>query len=346
MKKKYIILGVSIVVTLAVIISLIFLLKPNKEEKVEEPEKKKVVQEKKEIKIVNLESNSRPYAVMINNIGDVWGYQSGLQDAYIVYEMLVEGGLTRLMAVFKDAQLDRLGSVRSARHYFLDYALENDASYIHFGWSSEGQDDISRLGINNVNFLHYTTGYTRDNTLGLALEHTAFTTTEKIMESLNYYGYRTTTDKKPILNYSADSVDLSKIEGVKEANEISITFSRSRFTSFKYDENTKTYKRYQNGIAQTDYVTKEQYTAKNIITYAVDITYSDGSNRKEQQDYHNIGSGSGWYISEGYAVPITWKKSSRESKTEYRYKNGEEIIVNDGNTHIEIQPNGMIFEIK
>ena len=87
------------------------------------------------IKIVDPDSNSRPIAIMINNNKAVWGYQAGIQDAYIVYEMIVEGGITRMMAIFKDKDTARVGSVRSARHYYLDYALENDDIFVHFGWS-------------------------------------------------------------------------------------------------------------------------------------------------------------------------------------------------------------------
>ena len=36
---------------------------------------------------------------MINNLGVARPLQSGLQDAMIIYEMIVEGGLTRYMAV-------------------------------------------------------------------------------------------------------------------------------------------------------------------------------------------------------------------------------------------------------
>ena len=118
-----------------------------KEEINEEP---KVI---KKVQIIDLDSNSRPYAVMINNIATVWGYQSGLQDAYLVYEIIVEGGYTRLMAVYKDKTLDRIGSVRSSRHYFLDYALENDAIYVHFGWSPQAEADMQTWGVNNINFI-------------------------------------------------------------------------------------------------------------------------------------------------------------------------------------------------
>ena len=303
-----------------------------------------IKKETKQLKILDLNSNSRPYAVMINNISDVWGYQSGLQDAYLVYEIIVEGGYTRLMAVFKDKDLDRIGSVRSSRHYFLDYALENDAVYVHFGWSPQAQSDMTKLGVNNINFIGYN-GYIRDRSLGLATEHTAFTSTENIMSGIDKYGYRNTSQDKPLLNYSVDSLDLSGIDGVKEANNIKIDYSSSRSTSFTYDSENKVYNRFQNGKAHKDYVTGLQYTAKNIITYQVD-NYTISGDNKGRQTIENIGSGDGWYISEGYAVPITWEKTSRSSKTKYKYLDGSELKVNDGNTFIQIQPSRRTLTIE
>ena len=89
---------------------------------------KKKEQQKEKLKIVDLDSNERPIAVMIdNNIGN--GKHAGLQDSYINYEIIVEGGLTRIMALYKDKDVDLIGPVRSSRHYFLDYALEHDAIY-------------------------------------------------------------------------------------------------------------------------------------------------------------------------------------------------------------------------
>ena len=85
----------------------------------EEP-KKEIKKEEKKVKIVDLNSDSRNIAVMINNISTVWGYQSGIQDAYLVYEMITEGGITRMMAIFRDVDTERIASVRSSRHYFLD----------------------------------------------------------------------------------------------------------------------------------------------------------------------------------------------------------------------------------
>ena len=343
-KGKFVVFG--LVLFIGIVIVLVFMLGNGK--KVDSPklEKKKEekVEEVKKLNIIDLDSDSRCMAIMINNISNVWGYQSGLQDAYLVYEIIVEGGYTRLMAVFKDKNLDRIGSVRSSRHYFLDYALENDCVYVHFGWSPQAQSDISKLGVNNINFMSYD-GYTRDRSLNLASEHTAFTTTNNILEGMDYYKYRKTSNEKPLLNYSVDDIDLSTMDDSMVANRLFIKFSNNRNTSFEYDEVNKVYKRFQNDEAQTDYVTKEQYSAKNIITYQVS-NYTISGDEKGRQDINNIGSGEGYYITNGYAVPITWEKSSRSSKTIYKYKNGSEIVVNDGNTHIEIQPKDMEFVIE
>ena len=92
----------------------------------------------------------RPIAVMIDNHKQAWP-QAGLNKAYLVYEAIVEGGETRLMALFKGVTVDKIGPVRSSRHYFLDYAMENDAIYAHYGWSPQAESDIKQYKINNLN---------------------------------------------------------------------------------------------------------------------------------------------------------------------------------------------------
>lgn len=291
------------------------------------------------IKVVDPDSNSRPIAVMINNNKAVWGYQAGIQDAYITYEMIVEGGITRMMAVFKDKNTERIASVRSSRHYYLDYALENDAIYAHIGWSPRAQSDISSLKIPAVN-ADNSSAFTWDNSLRkIAREHRAYTSIDKINDAAQKRGYKLTTDKKLLLKYQVESLDLSSYDGALVANTVKIPYSKSHITSYIYDSLNKVYKRYQNGIEHKDYVTGMQYTAKNIITYKVhNYTLNDGY-AGGRQDLNNIGSGDGYYISDGYAIPITWQKNSRGAQTVYKVKQTDaELIVNDGNTFIQIQP--------
>ncbi len=345
--KKFLLIAGIILVLLIAGISVTMVLskdeikKPNNTSKKEDGEVEINVIESKKVQIVDEETTSRPYAVMINNINVARPLQSGLQDAYIIYEIIVEGGITRYMALFLDQETARIGSVRSARHYYLDYALENDAIYVHHGQSEYAQSDFSKLGIDRIVVDNSKTGW-RDKTLNVSSEHTLFTSIEKLNKGIG--NKRTTRNNDLLLDYSVDSLDLVNMENSKVANNIDIKYSNSTKTSYEYDSENKVYKRSVNGKAHTDYVTKKQYTFKNIITYQVENTKIAGDNYK-RQNLNNIGSGTGYYISEGYAVPITWEKTSRKSQTIYKFMDGTELKVNDGNTFIQIQPKGETLNI-
>lgn len=297
----------------------------------------------KKVQVIDLESKSRPYAVMINNNSAVWKYQSGMNEAYIVYEMLVEGGITREMALYKDATTAKIQSVRSSRHYFLDYALENDAIYVHWGWSPQAQSDISSLKINNINGLTYEGSYFfRDSTVKAAYEHRGYTTMEKLKSAAERLKYRTTTDAKSLLAYSAEPIDMASMDGVVDAKYVEISYSGGYSAKFYYDEETKEYKRSQNNTELIDFTSKERITTHNIIVYNVGYKTMDSYGR---QNMTNIGSGTGYYISEGKAIPIKWEKKSRSGKTIYMLPNGEELSVNDGRTYIGLQPTGRTVKI-
>lgn len=290
--------------------------------------------EKPKVQIIDEDSKSRPYGVMVNNIAVARNYHSGLQDAYLVYEMIVEGGITRLYALFLDTDTTRIGPVRSARPYYLDYAMENDAYFVHWGFSEQAKSDINTYHIQNINGLYKAQYFWRDTSLNVATEHTAFTSMEKLKQAPDDLGYRKTREKDFLLDYSVDEI-LFDEESSQVANEILIPYSNGTKTSYVYDEENKVYKRYVNGEVHKDYVTKEQYTVKNIITYQVKNTSLDSYGR---QKLDNVGSGTGYYISNGKAIPIRYEKKSRDAQTKYTYLDGTELVVNDGNTWIQIQP--------
>ncbi len=334
--KKLIIV---IVVALLLIVIGVVAIVNRKEKPVEPPvveeEEEEVVLPESKIKIVNTNSKTRPYAVMINNLDPARKYQSGLQDAYIVYEMIVEGGITRMMALFKDKTVERTGPIRSARHYFLDYVLENDAIYVHDGWSPQAQSDISTLGINNINPSSAGVFWRED--LPVAYEHTEFTKIANIAKAVKSRGYRTETNKELLLNYSEEEVDLTKIPGNKVANTVDIKYSNYTTTNYIYNKTEKVYYRSVKDVKHIDYVTNKQYTAKNVIIEYV-VNKDIEGDTEGRQTLNNIGTGSGFYITDGFAVPITWEKTSRGEQTVYKYTNGNEIDVNDGNTFIQIAP--------
>lgn len=304
----------------------------------------------KKVSIVNEDSNSRSYAVMINNVNAAWKYQSGLCNAYMVYSLLVEGGITREMALFKDVKDDiKVMSIRSARHYFIDYVLENDAIYVHWGWSPFAQNDIKSFGINNINGLYYEGSYfLRDKEArqkGVAIEHTGYITTNKMEEASAKFNYRTTTGEKVLLNYSPDSLDFTKQENVIKADHIEIKYSGYYTSKYEYDPKTTTYKKMQNQTEMEDYNGTCNLSYKNIITYQIPYSAISGD-KKGRLNATTVGKGEGYLITEGQAVPITWEKSDRKERTIYRFKDGSPLVVNDGLTAIELQPKNQSIKIE
>lgn len=350
--KKNIIVGIIFLIIILGMLGYIYITYINKEEPKKKENKEPEIEEKK-LTIVNEESNQRPIAVMIdNNIGN--GRHAGLQESYINYEIIVEGGLTRIMAVFKDKDVSLIGPVRSSRHYFLDYALESDAIYAHYGWSTYAQNDIRTLGVNNINGLYDDYPFWRDQSI--AAPHNVFTSTEKLYDYAKQKNYNTTTTNWKLLNYTMDEVNLNEPisattqvnpetgkkekvpvtrEGLLTANSVVIPYSYYQTRSYTYDAERKVYLRYMNDTPHIDKVSGQQLYYKNVIIQQVTNSQLDSEGR---QDLNTTGSGNGYYITNGYAVPIHWTKSSRSAKTIYKYSDGSKVQINDGNTFVQIMP--------
>ena len=258
---------------------------------------------------------------MIDNHDDAWP-QAGLQKAYMIYEIIVEGGETRLMALFKGANVEKIGPVRSARHYFIDYAMENDAVYVHFGESPQAKSDMKKFSIAHID------GIAEDGTTFWRVRdkyapHNAVTSTEKLLKSAQNKKYRATSSETSVLNYVTDDVNLEEDQGA-----ISVTIPHSKLQTVKYEYDEE----------QKDWDTGETLTTKNIIiTFCDNYTLSDVEN-KGRQGLKNIGTFDGYYITNGKAIKIKCVKSARDSKTVYQDLNGNVINVNDGNTFVNICP--------
>lgn len=305
---------------------------------IEEPDNEQNNNEntKSEVTIIDVNSKTRPYAIMINCHNGALP-QAGLNDAYIVYELMVEGGITRMMALFKDAETAKIGSVRSARTQYLDYVYENDAIYVHAGGAKDALNQISSERIADID-VDGKYGM-RDSSLNRAWEHTLFTSTNLLSTAVSNQSLITTTETSNLLTYSIEEIDLSKYSSAIKANDVNIKYSNYRTSIYEYDETNKSYLRYMNSTANIDLVTNEQYTAKNIIAYAVKYSNYTYNGYSAYQKIDNIGTGEGYYISNGYAVPITWEKKTEKSPTIYKIKEtGEKLVVNDGNTYIQIYP--------
>ena len=339
--KLLIVILVLLIIVAGVILAYKIMQDKNDTETIsgEENNEQVAVEEEKKVQIFS--GNDRPIAVMIDNHSDAWP-QAGLNQAYMVYEIIVEGGETRLMALFKGVDLDKIGPVRSARHYFIDYAMENDAIYVHFGQSPQAQSDIKKYSIDDIN------GIAEDGTTFWRVKdkyapHNAVTSTEKLLESAKSKNYKTTSTEESVLNYVTDEVNLE--EG-QVADTITIPHSDLQTVTYEYDEENKVYVRYARGEEQTAWDTEEPITTKNIIiTFCNNYTLVDTEN-KGRQGLKNIGTFDGYYITNGRVIQIQCIKNARDEKTIYQDMNGNEIQVNDGNTFVNICPTSADVQIE
>lgn len=317
---------------------------------IEEPKKEEPQVSK--IKIIDTYSKTRPYALVINNYPSAVKVQSGLDKAYAIYEFPIEGGMTRSLAFFKDQTDVKIGTIRSARHNYMDYIYEHDAIFVHFGGSARAYEELA----NDTNIDHIDgnttdkTPFWREQHENLAWEHRVYTNMSNIIDYItNVKNFRTTTDVKVPFNYSETEISLNEKEGAILANDVKISYGSNYYITFKYNSETKRYDRFFKNNPHTDYFTKKQYDCKNIIvalmSWGYDKEHKDMANNN-YLDLNDTGVGNGYYITDGYAVPITWQKDTRSSKTIYKYLDGTEISINDGNTWIMLMSKDRNPEIK
>lgn len=268
--------------------------------------------------------NVRPMAVMINNDVRAQNAQAGLPEADIIYETEIEGGETRLMAVFQDAQkVENIGTIRSSRYAYIDLAMGHNAMYIHRGcdevYAGPHLKDLDHIDIHEGNY-----GYRLKN--GLALEHTLYTKGEKIWEGVSSKFNTTLEDVQPWQNFAKDPVTLTG----GSANKATVAFSGNFKSIFVYDEQTGLYERNFKSKIPTEYFTKESTKVKNVIVCLTNIKdYPDGIHRNIPLE-----GGDGYYITNGTFRAIKWTKGSSTSPLKFTYEDGSTFEMNPGNTWV------------
>src|SRR3990167_7478810 len=265
-------------------------------------------------------ANRRPLAVMIENHPDARP-QSGLVHADIVWEAIVEGGITRFMAIFSSEDVDKIGPVRSARPYFIHYAAGFNALYAHAGGSQAGLALIPETK-QIVALPHAAAYFHREAQDGLASEHTLYTSTKDL------YAYA--TEKKA----STDA----KIDGFKFADDaksadrpslanLSINFSSDTYkVDWTYDPTSNSYKRSLVGKPHVDRVSGDQFTVKNVAVIEVERRYDANTNQGKGEWFMTTeGSGPAKLFQNGTMIEGTWKKAGIGDMLKLSDKNGKEL---------------------
>ncbi|MCR4672956.1 MAG: DUF3048 domain-containing protein [Lachnospiraceae bacterium] len=271
----------------------------------------------------------KPFAIMINNHTDALP-MSGVSQAEIIYEAEVEGGITRLMAIFQDIEdVEKIGSVRSARHYYLDFAHDNEAIYCHYGWSQYAQNRIQSEGIKTMNGLTLGDGTVYYRSSDRVAPHNVYTSGERLISGAESLGISREYPEGYTGRFTFNTED-TKPEG-ETADSIYIALASN--VRFEYNAEDGLYYRYQHGYEHCDRENGDQLAFKNVIVQFVDMwTISSYGH----QDMTLNGEGSGYYFTDGVAVPVTWKRADNSDYTMYYDSDGNEITLNTGKTMFEI----------
>lgn len=282
-------------------------------------------------------AKQRPFAVIINNIEYANLHQEGTSQIDVLYEALAEGGITRMLGVFQGTgKIKRLGSVRSARHYFVSFASEWDAIFCHFGQTSYAISKIEELGVNNLSGLSAIGGvvYKRDNSL--KAPHNVFTSGKKMLKGAKTLGYSTKFNEDKMAKHFNFYDEDTELQSEDETKYVYLPFSNYSTCYLKYNEKEKEYRKYEYKTKHKDHKNNKQLAFKNVIIQLVKETNIDRNGY--QHLYLHKRKGEGYYITNGKRMKIKWRKNEEEGTMCYYDMQGNVLNINPGKTYIVAYP--------
>ncbi len=274
---------------------------------------------------VSPELNKRPITgVMIENSPDARP-QSGLLQAGVVYEAIAEGGITRFLALYEEAQPNYIGPVRSVRPYYLDFALPFQASVAHVGGSPEALSQLRSLHVRDLDEFANAGAYQRITQR--YAPHNVYTSSSKLDAIEKAKGFT----KSDFTSWPRKKDRPAKIPTAK-----TIDFAISGYyysVHYAYDAKSNSYKRSEGGARHMDERSHKQLHPKVVI--ALVMPYSIESDGKHSQ-YGTTGSGIMYVFQDGKVQKGVWHKSSRSSQISFTDSTGKPILLNAGQTWISL----------
>ena len=297
-------------------------------------------------------SGNKPIAIMLNNIKAAMP-QQGNSHADIIYEVLAEGGITRMLGVYQDiSDLGLVGSVRSARQYYWELARGHDAVYVHAGGSPEFYSSKESSGLVTVDGVN---GYYSYASTGLffrdreridgkyyAFEHSLLTSGERltsILSSRGLLGAHREGYENPLR--FADWQDAAPVDG-DVLTSLTVNFSNYKSTTFRYDSETGLYSAEQYGSPYIDGNDGSQITVTNVIILKTSCTVVDDAGRIVV----DLSSGEGWFTCGGSIRPITWEKGGADQPLRYYDEFGQPLTLGRGKTYVCILPLNRDFTVE
>lgn len=260
--------------------------------------------------------------------------QIGLQTADVVYEVMVEGSITRFVSLFSDKVPEQIMPIRSARAPFLYIQQEWDALFMHFGGSG-GRGEVEYTFYENS--LHNKIKISLDgmtgNNNGIFKRVNTAPAPHNVManplEAQKLYNYH----PKP-LDWKFDATVFYPGESVT-AIDIPFTTNIRNYVSYNYDFDKGVYLRSMSGVPFIAAETKAQMQVKNVIVQYASYSTKGGI----YKDWVLVGNGRADFYIGGMYVQGSWSKESPAAQTMFKDTAGNPIVLKPGNTWIHIQPN-------
>lgn len=293
-------------------------------------------------------SGKRPVAVMFNNLKKALP-QIGVSRADVLYEIVAEGGITRIMGVFQDLEgVGELGSIRSARDYYVSLALGHDAVYIHAGGSPQAYDAFDAWSITHIDFVNGPYGSMcwrdpdRRKTAGL--EHSLLTSSEMVLEQMPSRFRLDHEDGYTVgWTFSQDPPAGSQ----RPVTKLTVPFSKYKTGYFAYDAGQNQYRIAQSldGSDPIDYVdgqTDEAVGVSNVLVLYTDISRVKGD-EAGRMEVRTTGTGSGLLLRDGQLYSITWKRDRRTDNYSFLDSTGKAIPLAVGPSYINlVEPSAQV----
>ena len=305
-------------------------------------------------------TNSRPVAVMVNNIANSQRQnarpQRGIGSADLLIEAKVEGGITRLCAVFSDADsIPEVGPIRSGRDQFLQLLMPWDILYYHDGESIFCTQFIhvynySGLNIGGKNYfntpVHPHVAHRIKRNENVAYEHTEFTSAKEIRQAAADAGIGLTYPYEGTFfrfaDYRTDAVN--DLADTPSARSILITYSASYKTSFAYNSWNRNYKmsmyssRTKKFESAVDELTGKQLTFANVVVCFANIAAYAGDSH-DVQEVQYVEGGQAYLFTSGGVQTGRWEKDHPTHPIRLYTDAGEEMTLNRGKTYFALVDN-------
>ena len=287
----------------------------------------------------------RPVAVMINNVEDALP-QYGIGKADVIFELPVEGSLTRLMALYGDyTTMPDICAIRSCRYYYPAIAKGFDAFYVHWGSDPTILDYVNGLNIDRYDGMSNPHGlFGRDTSrrsAGYSLEHTGYFKGTEFAKAVEADGKRTDLlDSKKGTAFQFCNINEVITPAGDTCNQVHIKFGAATAT-LDFDAEKQVYTKKINGHAHIDGKTNETLSFSNVFVLETSISVRDEAGHKKI-NWAGSSSAVGYYISNGAVEKIHWSKANGQEGEYLRFykESGEELVINRGKSYIAYTETG------